>query len=138
MGRVQDKVVIVTGAAKGLGEADARVLAAERARVVKTDVDDGRGRAVAKEIGAEYAHQDVVDEAAWTRLMAHVLDHYGRLDVLVNNAGIAIIANIETTTTEQRRRHQAGGCRRSGGAAAAAGPRRAARCGQYGAVPGVR
>jgi 3(or 17)beta-hydroxysteroid dehydrogenase len=104
MGRVQDKVAIVTGAAKGLGEADARVLAMEGARVVMTDVDDERGRSIAQEIGADYVHQDVADEGGWTRLMAHVHDRYGRLDVLVNNAGIAIIANIETTTTEQWRR----------------------------------
>jgi len=104
MGRVQGKIAIVTGAAKGLGEADARLLAAEGARVVMTDVDDDRGRAIAQEIGADYVHQDVSEEEGWKRLMAHVADRHGSPDILVNNAGIAIIANIETTTTEQWRR----------------------------------
>jgi 3(or 17)beta-hydroxysteroid dehydrogenase len=104
MGRVDGKVVIVTGAAQGLGEADARRLAAEGARVVMTDVDDARGQAVAQAIGADYLHPDVSDEAGWHTLMAHVMSRYGQLDVLVNNAGIAVIANIETTTTEQWRR----------------------------------
>jgi len=69
-----------------------------------TDIDDERGRAVAREIDAEYLHQDVADEAGWTDLMGHVSQRYGALDILVNNAGIAIIADIETTTTEQWRR----------------------------------
>ena len=104
MGRVDGKVAIVTGAAQGLGEADARLLAAEGARVVMTDIDDERGWAIAQEIGADYLHQDVSDEDSWNVLMDHVISGYDGLDILVNNAGIAIIADIETTTTEQWRR----------------------------------
>lgn len=103
-GRVSGKVAIITGAAQGLGAADARLLAAEGARVIMTDIDDNRGRALAQEIGADYRHQDVADENGWSELMAYVASEYGRLDVLVNNAGIAVIANIENTTTAQWRR----------------------------------
>ncbi len=101
MSSLQDKVVVITGAAQGLGEADARVMTARGARVVMTDINDDRGQAVAQEIGADYLHQDVSDESGWDALMGHVQDNYGQLDVLVNNAGIAVIANIETTTTAQ-------------------------------------
>ena len=104
MGRVDEKVVIVTGAASGLGEADARLLASEGASVIMTDINEESGRAIAKEIGAEFLRQDVSEEASWPVLIDHVVDRYGHLDVLVNNAGIAIIADILRTTTEIWRR----------------------------------
>lgn len=104
MGRVENKVVIVTGAASGLGAADARLLAAHGARVVMTDINEAAGRALAGQIGAEFVRQDVTDEGAWGDLIAEVVRRHGRLDGLVNNAGIAPIANIETTTTEVWRR----------------------------------
>jgi 3(or 17)beta-hydroxysteroid dehydrogenase len=104
MGRVEGKVVIVTGAASGLGLADARLLAAHGARVVMTDVNEAAGRAEADAIGAEFVYQDVAEEAGWERLIPDVLSRYGRLDGLVNNAGIAIAANIENTSTEAWRR----------------------------------
>ena len=104
MSSLQDKVVVVTGAAQGLGEADARVMAKRGARVVMTDINDDRGQSIAQEIGADYLHQDVSEESGWDGLMAHVQENHGRLDALVNNAGIAVIADIETTTTEQWKR----------------------------------
>lgn len=104
MGRVQDKVVIVTGAASGLGAADARVLAAHGAKVVMTDINEAGGRAIAKEIDAHFVRQDVAEEAGWRTLIEDVVRRYGRLDGLVNNAGIAVAANIEKTTTEAWRR----------------------------------
>ncbi len=104
MGRVQDKVVIVTGAASGLGAADARVLAAQGAKVVMTDINETGGRAIANEIDAEFVRQDVADEAGWRDLIETVVRRYGRLDGLVNNAGIAVAANIENTTTDAWRR----------------------------------
>lgn len=100
MGRVEGKVVIVTGAASGLGLADARALTAEGASVVMSDVNDQVGEQAAHELGATYVHQDVSDEAGWGELMAVVKSRFGRLDGLVNNAGIAIIADIEHTTTD--------------------------------------
>ena len=102
MGRVSGKVAIITGAAKGLGEADARLLAAEGAKVVLTDVDEANGARVAGEIGASarFVRQDVRDEAAWQALIADVMAREGRLDILVNNAGVVEVGNIENTTAE--------------------------------------
>jgi len=104
MGRVAGKIAVVTGAAQGLGEADARLLAAEGARVIMTDINDAAGQAIAQEIGADYQHHDVTDEDQWDALMAHVRETFGGLDILVNNAGIAVVADIETTTTAQWRK----------------------------------
>jgi 3(or 17)beta-hydroxysteroid dehydrogenase len=106
MGRVSGKVAIVTGAAGGLGEADARLLAAEGARVVLTDVDAERGERAAAAIGsaARFVRQDVAEEASWPALIAEVLAREGRLDILVNNAGVAEIGDIETTSTAAYRR----------------------------------
>jgi len=104
MGRVDNKVVIVTGAASGLGAADARLLASHGAKVVLTDINETAGKAVAKEIDAQFVRQDVADEQGWRDLVAGVVRTHGRLDGLVNNAGIAVAANIESTTTDVWRR----------------------------------
>lgn len=104
MGRVDGKVAIVTGGASGLGEADARLLAAEGARVVLTDINEEAGQEIAADVGGEFVCQDVSDEESWSALVDGVMNRHGRLDVLVNNAGIAVIANIERTTTEVWRR----------------------------------
>lgn len=108
MGRVDGKVAIVTGATKGLGKASAILLAKEGAKVVLTgrDVEDGReavGIITAHGGEAFFVRQDVADEASWTGLIEETLTRYGRLDIMVNNAGIAIAANVEETTTEQWR-----------------------------------
>lgn len=104
MGRVDGKVIIVTGAASGLGAADARLLTAEGASVVMTDVNVEAGEKLAAEIGAVFCEQDVSEESTWARLVAETVERFGGLDVLVNNAGIAIIADIEQTTLEIWRR----------------------------------
>lgn len=90
MSRLQDKITLVTGAARGIGAAIARAFVAEGAFVYVTDLDDSAGRAFAASLGdrAEYAHLDVREESEWERVIAHVLAQRGRLDVLVNNAGI--------------------------------------------------
>ncbi|WP_421849724.1 SDR family oxidoreductase [Novosphingobium sp.] len=100
MDRLKGKVAIITGAAKGLGAADARLFVAEGARVILTDVDDAAGSALAAELGAsaEYHHLDVTSEAAWAALIAAVAARHGRLDVLVNNAGIVEFGDPETLT----------------------------------------
>lgn len=86
-GRVEGKVALVTGAAKGLGLAIAARLREEGARVVMTDVDPA-GQAEADAIGATFAIQDVSSETGWTDLKTHVEKTFGSLHILVNNAGI--------------------------------------------------
>ena len=102
MGRLSGKVAIVTGAAKGLGEADARLMAQEGARVILTDVDEENGARVAAEIGeaARFVRHDVRREAEWQTLIAEVMAKEGRLDVLVNNAGVVEAGNVENTSAE--------------------------------------
>jgi len=95
MGRVEGKVAIIPGAASGLGEAGARLLAAEGASVIMTDINESQGRLIADEIGAEFVEQDVSQEASWPGLVDQVMAKHGRLDVLVNNAGTHLMARDE-------------------------------------------
>ena len=106
IGRVQGKVAIITGGAKGLGAADARLLASEGAIVVLADVDDRAGEAVSAEIGgsAEYRHLDVRSEAEWQALIGGVVARHGRLDILVNNAGVVEFGDPETIVEADYRR----------------------------------
>ena len=104
-GRLKDKVAIVTGAAKGLGAADARLFAAEGATVIIADVDRDNGEALADEIGpgAVFMPLDVRDEAAWKNLIEAVCERFGRLDILVNNAGVVEVGTPETVTEKDYR-----------------------------------
>jgi 3(or 17)beta-hydroxysteroid dehydrogenase len=100
-GRVEAKVAIVTGGASGLGLATARRLAEEGARVIISDIDVEQGQALAQSIpGCEFKEHDVSKEQQWISLIDDVLAQYGRLDVLVNNAGIVALMAIDDTTEE--------------------------------------
>ncbi|MET0218187.1 MAG: SDR family oxidoreductase [Burkholderiales bacterium] len=109
MGRLDGKIAIVTGAATGLGRADAEALVHEGARVVATDINETAGRELAAKLNAARAGsalflaQDVRDEARWTQVVAECVGHFGGLHVLVNNAGVVVIATPETCTLEQFR-----------------------------------
>src|SRR4051794_4931636 len=103
---VKDKVVIITGAGGGIGRATALRFAASGARVVATDLDEKAARATADAIEAAggealaTAH-DVSSETAWFDVLGRAEAQFGSVDVLVNNAGIFIIAPIEATTLDQ-------------------------------------
>ena len=99
MGRVQDKVAIVTGAGSGIGKEDALLLAKEGAKVVLTDVNEEAGRAVAKQIGdaALFIKHDIASEDDWKAVIAKTEETFGGLDILVNNAAILAYGNIENT-----------------------------------------
>ncbi|MDH6585365.1 3alpha(or 20beta)-hydroxysteroid dehydrogenase [Streptomyces sp. SAI-133] len=88
MGKLDGRVVLVTGAARGQGEQEARLFRQEGAEVVVADVLDEQGKALAEEIGALYVHLDVGREADWQRAVEAAVEEYGRVDGLVNNAGI--------------------------------------------------
>ncbi|MFA5938862.1 MAG: glucose 1-dehydrogenase [Sinimarinibacterium sp.] len=101
-GRVQDKVCVVTGAARGLGLAAAEALLAEGAKLLLTDVDVAEGEAQAARLGrnAAFHPQDVTDAAQWASVLDAAIARWGRLDVLVNNAGVADIADIERVSAK--------------------------------------
>lgn len=88
--RLKNKVVLITGAARGIGEATAKLFAKEGAVVILTDILDRLGQAAVKKIGKKsvYLHLDVRDEKDWKTVMALIKKRYGCLNVLVNNAGI--------------------------------------------------
>ncbi len=88
-GRLQDRVVVVTGAARGMGRAEAVAAADEGATVIATDVIDDEGEELGATRGIEYRHLDVTDPDDWVALRTMLGDRYGRVDGLVNNAGIA-------------------------------------------------
>ena len=111
MSRLKDKVALVTGAASGIGRATARVFGREGARVVVTDISP-EGEQVAQEIRAAgglafFVVHDVTDEVTWQKVMARTVDVYGRLDVLVNNAGIAISRSVAEMTMAEWREQMA-------------------------------
>jgi NAD(P)-dependent dehydrogenase (short-subunit alcohol dehydrogenase family) len=105
MRRLDGRVALVTGAASGIGAATARRLAEEGCAVMLTDIQDEAGELVAKAIvdhggRASYRHHDVSDEDQWVAAVEETVGTYGRLDVLVNNAGMGDLTVIEDTTLE--------------------------------------
>jgi 3(or 17)beta-hydroxysteroid dehydrogenase len=87
--RLDQRVAIVTGGASGLGKAIAQRLASESARVCITDIQSDLGKECAAEAGFTFLHHDVSDETHWARVIRQVEERFGRLDILVNSAGIA-------------------------------------------------
>ena len=105
MGRLDGKVAIITGGARGQGEVEARLFAREGAKVVFGDILDDEGRqveAAIRQAGGEaaYVHLDVTREADWQKAVATAVSTYGKLDILVNNAGILSRDGIEETSLE--------------------------------------
>jgi len=95
--RLAGKVALITGGARGQGEAEARRFVAEGARVAITDILDDLGRTLAEELGdaAFYRHHDVTDVADWDDAVSETVDRFGAIHVMVNNAGIGALATLE-------------------------------------------
>jgi len=106
-GRLAGRVAVVTGAARGQGEAEARRFVAEGATVVLADVLDAEGQAVADDLGpdvARFEHLDVTDEDDWRRVVGAAEAAFGPISILVNNAGIlAFHALVDQDAAEFRR-----------------------------------
>ena len=105
--RIEGKIAIVTGGAAGIGEATTRLFVSEGAKVVIADIDDEKGNALEAELnhdgeGARYRQFDVTQESRWIEVVGEVMDTWGRLDVVVNNAGMSGVgrARVEETTVE--------------------------------------
>ena len=104
--RLEGKVALITGAARGQGAAEARLFAQEGAKVIVADVSDPEGIAVAAEIAeaggdAIYVHLDVTDESEWEAAVLSAITSFGKLDILVNNAGIWRRGHVMETSSEQ-------------------------------------
>ena len=103
--RLEGKVALISGGARGQGAAEAKLFVREGAKVVFGDIRDQEGQQVEaqiRELGGEatYTHLDVTREADWRSAVDTAVDRYGKLDILVNNAGIAIWKGVEDTTEE--------------------------------------
>jgi 3alpha(or 20beta)-hydroxysteroid dehydrogenase len=101
--RLADKVAVITGAASGQGEAEARLFVADGARVVLADVDTTAGQNLAEELGdrAVFHHLDVTQEAGWAAVVGAALTKFGKIDALLNNAGLFRPKPISETTIEE-------------------------------------
>jgi len=107
MGRLDGKVALITGGARGMGKSHVRHFVAEGAQVVFGDVLDDKGAAVAAGLDercCRYVHHDVTSEAGWAAAVATATDTFGRLDVLVNNAGVLAFATIADMPLAEFRR----------------------------------
>jgi NAD(P)-dependent dehydrogenase (short-subunit alcohol dehydrogenase family) len=102
MGRVQDKVALVTGGASGIGLATAKLFVAEGASVVVADRDVAASTAAVAELGqcASFHRLDVTREDEWVAVTDAVARDFGRIDILVNNAGVVLFKDIEATTLD--------------------------------------
>ncbi|MDU7504321.1 MAG: SDR family NAD(P)-dependent oxidoreductase, partial [Corynebacterium kroppenstedtii] len=101
-GRVHDKVTLITGAASGMGESHARVLASQGAKVALADIADDKGTELAKDLNEKYGdgtavfvHLDVTDFDNWTEAVEKTVEAFGHLEVLVNNAGGFTAGDVE-------------------------------------------
>ncbi len=98
MGRLQDKVAIITGGARGQGASEGEIFAREGATVVLTDILDEDGEKCADKIGGRFIHHDVTSEKEWENVVSEVIQSLGRIDVLINNAGIFQADSVTSTS----------------------------------------
>lgn len=102
MARLQNKVAIITGSTQGMGATHARRFIKEGAKVVLTDLNAEKGETLAKQLGdhALFIKQDVTSEQDWAYVVEQTLTKFGKIDVLVNNAGITMAQSILNTSVE--------------------------------------
>ncbi len=106
MDRLKDRVAVISGGAAGIGEGDARLFAREGAKVIVTDINEVDGQKIAEDIKKEggeavFMKLDVSKEDDWKKVMADVVERYGKINILVNNAGISPSGTVEDVTLEQ-------------------------------------
>lgn len=101
MGKLDGKVALITGGARGIGAEDARVLAAEGARIVVCDLLDLEGQELAAEVGGVYHHLDVTSESEWQSVVTFAEDSFGPVDILINNAGVVGFTPLDTCELEE-------------------------------------
>lgn len=99
-GRLEGKVALITGGARGQGAAEAKMFIDEGASVIITDVLTEDGERTAGELGCDFVEHDVTSEQGWNDVVSDIVDRLGRLDVLVNNAGILHAGRLVNTRTE--------------------------------------
>src|ERR1700678_437764 len=106
MGKLDGRVALITGGARGMGAAEARLFAEEGAQVAIADILDADGIALAKSLGdaAEYLHLDVSSEQGWEQTVERTVARYGAINVLINNAGIAHFGPLLQTSTADYQR----------------------------------
>ncbi|MBZ8162532.1 glucose 1-dehydrogenase [Staphylococcus aureus] len=102
MGKLQDKVVVITGGAQGMGELHAKKAISEGAKIVITDINDELGQKTANSLGDDvlFIKHDVSKETDWNHVIQEVLNKWNRIDVLVNNAGITYNKTIDQISLE--------------------------------------
>jgi len=113
MNRLPNKVALITGGARGMGAATVRLFAAEGAKVVVADLLEDEGKALAAEVGGVFVRLDVREAEQWQAALAAAIAAFGRVDVLVNNAGVLLFKTIADTSKEEFDRLLAinlGGC----------------------------
>ncbi len=104
MGLLEGKICVITGGARGQGAVEGRLFSEQGATVVLTDILDEAGEETAGQLGCEYLHHDVASEGGWDQVVSDVMERHGRIDVLVNNAGIFQGAGLFSTSADDFRR----------------------------------
>lgn len=104
--RLENKVALISGGAAGIGGATARTFVAEGAQVAITDIKEAEGQALAKELGKQafFLRHDVTDEAQWQNAVAETVKRFGRLDILLNSAGVGVSSDFEETSLAEFRK----------------------------------
>ncbi|MBD3173127.1 SDR family NAD(P)-dependent oxidoreductase [Candidatus Bathyarchaeota archaeon] len=101
LNRLKDKVIIITGAGRGIGYTTAQLFSQEGAKLVLNDIDRKRGEIAKEEIKEKgdviFVHGDVAEWSTWTSIQVEAIETYGKIDVLFNNAGMSSFKSLETT-----------------------------------------